>query len=391
MTNVFLDIDALRSSLQSVRDTIVKLTAAGAGEEVLEPFRRGEAQLQQQIDTGGGALVLGNVATGGGRFVGRDEVHVTIAENLYMVGVDADGLIVANAVGERRRLPLDQAPTGKLLAFYYRWLAAECRRLPLGVIDNQWLGAGEQQTVPLPDVYVDLDVIPSAPKEAESQRGWAMRLVRGLGESSTRVPALAALARERLAVLVGDAGSGKTTFVNYLAYLLAQPESPTASALPEALRGHLVARLVLRDVAADHVPADARRGEASMLWQALEADLARALGAPAAARLLPDLQQPCWRLWPAWLPCCPRTRGGCWSPPGPTPTPTRSGGLRASPPWPWPPSTRRSKNASSSAGSRPCGRPQAGAKRPRARKGKTCKKRWMNARTWPIWPRVRCC
>jgi hypothetical protein len=28
-----------------------------------------------------------------------------------------------------------------------------------------------------------------------------------------------------------------------------------------------------------------------MLWQALEADLARALGAPAAARLLPDLQQ----------------------------------------------------------------------------------------------------
>ena len=288
MTNSPIDLDALRSNWQRVRELIANLTAAGAGEEVLEPLRRSEAQLQQQIVTGGGAFTGGSVYTSGGPFIGRDQVFVTIAENLYMVGVDAGGLIVANAVGERRRAPLSEASTGNLLAYYYRWLAVECRRLPLGVIDSDWLG-GEQQTVPLPDVYVDLDVTYSAPSEAESQRGWALRLMRGLGEG--RLPALDVLAREPRAVLVGDAGSGKTTFVNYLTYLLAQPDAPAANALPEALRGRLAARLVLRDVAAEHIPADARRGEAAMLWQALEADLARALGAPAAARLLPDLQQ----------------------------------------------------------------------------------------------------
>ncbi|MEI2690756.1 MAG: SUMF1/EgtB/PvdO family nonheme iron enzyme [Anaerolineae bacterium] len=288
MTNVPIDLDMLRSNLLRMRDAIASLTAAGEDEDVLRPLRQREAHLVQQIVTGGGALTLGNVSTGGGPFIGRDQIYVTIAENVYIVGGDANGLIVANAVGERRRLPLDQAPPGKLLEFYYRWLAVECRRLPLGVIDSDWLG-GEQQTVPLPDVYVDMDVIPSAPREAESEHGWALRLVRGQGEG--RVPALAALAKERLAVLVGDAGSGKTTFVNYLTYLLAQPGSPSASPLPEALRGRLAVRLVLRDVAAEHIPAGARRGEAGLLWQALEADLARALGAPAAARLLPDLQQ----------------------------------------------------------------------------------------------------
>lgn len=188
MSNLSIDLDAWRNALQRTREIITSLTAAGAGEEVLEPYRRSEAQLQQQINTGGGALVAGSVFTAGGRFVGRDEIYVTIAENVYMVGSDADGLIVANAVGERRRLPLDQAPAGKLLEFYYRWLAAECRRLPLGVIDSQWLGSGEQQTVPLPDIYVDLDVIPSAPKEAETERGWALRLVRGLGEGADACP-----------------------------------------------------------------------------------------------------------------------------------------------------------------------------------------------------------
>ena len=50
-------------------------------------------------------------------------------------------------------------------------------------------------------------------------------------------------------------------------------------------------RLVLREVAARHIPADAERGEAEMLWNALRDDIARHLGKPAAEKLFPYLQK----------------------------------------------------------------------------------------------------
>ena len=49
-------------------------------------------------------------------------------------------------------------------------------------------------------------------------------------------------------------------------------------------------RLVLREVAARHICADASKGTAQMLWDALEDDVAVRLGRAAASRLLPTLQ-----------------------------------------------------------------------------------------------------
>ena len=102
--------------------------------------------------------------------------------------------------------------------------------------------------------------------------------------------ALAGRAGKRAAartVLLGDAGSGKTTFVNYLGYLLAADPDR----LPAPFRGLLLVRLVLREVAARHIPAAATAGTAAMLWNALADDIAAHLGEPAAKVLLPHLQR----------------------------------------------------------------------------------------------------
>jgi formylglycine-generating enzyme required for sulfatase activity len=241
-----------------------------------EAFERARAELESElqalVDTGGGALITGSVSIAQGDFVGRDKWHVVLGDQY---------------VG----LPPDQIPPDALLAAYLRMLAADCRRLPLGVVDPRFLQTGASQPVPLSDVYVDLDVLAPVREEQEQSEHLVLgRLLRG--ESGERTPLVEAIAHERVThfVLLGDAGSGKTTFVNYLAYALAAEDA--VNLLPEdsPLRGLLPARLVLRDVAARCIPADATRGQAQMLWDALHADLVTDLGQAAADALFPLLQ-----------------------------------------------------------------------------------------------------
>lgn len=180
-----------------------------------------------------------------------------------------------------------------LLRAYYRCLAAECSHLPLGVIDKEFVRASGGSTaetedaIPLPDIYVDLDVVAPAQEREKNARAWALQLSRGEGKE--RTPLLEALGQRAAArtVLLGDAGSGKTTFVNYLGYLLAADPDR----LPEAFRGRLLVRLVLREVAARHIPAAATAGTAAMLWDALADDIAAHLGKQAAEEVLPHLQR----------------------------------------------------------------------------------------------------
>lgn len=76
------------------------------------------------------------------------------------------------------------------------------------------------------------------------QPRWRYRHVRPLAGAAAAGD-IAVAARRRM-VLTGDAGSGKTTFVNRLAYLLAT----YSAVLPEALAGALPVRLLLREAAA---------------------------------------------------------------------------------------------------------------------------------------------
>ena len=230
-----------------------------------------------QVETGGGALVFGSVVVEHGDFVGRDKHYHYHAAPEQPDRVLADDLLVP----------------------YCRALADECSRLPLGVVDPQFVRPAHEGKVSLPEVYVDLDVVSTRLEEGQGGladvRAWGLRLARGEGEGRTPLLETLALPTFRRAVLLGDAGSGKSTFVSYVAYLLAGAMAGGEDLdLPEALRGLLPVRLVLRSAAA-HIPTDAICGTAEMLWNALRGDLVVRLGEDAAGLLFPVLQHHLWQ------------------------------------------------------------------------------------------------
>ncbi|MBN1137953.1 MAG: SUMF1/EgtB/PvdO family nonheme iron enzyme [Anaerolineae bacterium] len=238
-----------------------------------------------RIETGGGAYFAGSVDNRG-ILVGRDQV----IQGDWIEGDKVMGSKWQVVLGDQYiGMSLDQVAPETLLEAYLRWLADDCRRLPLGVVDPRFVRAGSESPVPLDRVYVDLDVL-SPPKEEapEGERVLWGRLMRG--EGGERTPLLEAISHPKLTrfVLLGDPGSGKTTFVNYLAYILA---SSGEIAQADAFHDLLPIRLVLRDVAAHCIPSGATRGQASMLWAALRADLVARLDDDAAAALWPWLQK----------------------------------------------------------------------------------------------------
>jgi formylglycine-generating enzyme required for sulfatase activity len=272
------------------------LEAAGTPEVAIAPIRAQIAAIQQQITPAGGDVVWRDKHVHGddvaGDKVAGHKILATLQDGSQLIGGNVHGLTVITPNGLQVSLAPGDVPPETLLAAYYRSLAGEACRLPLGVIDVEYMRASGEHSPPLPDVYVDLDVVAPPPeKDAEGERGWALRMARG--EEADRLPLLEALSRPEghLAVLLGDAGSGKSTFVNYVAYQVASGKS----GLPEDWRSPLVARFVLREVAARHIPAQARRGQAQMLWDALQEDMAGCLGQAGAERLLAHLQARLWQ------------------------------------------------------------------------------------------------
>jgi len=268
--------DELRRRLAILERTLAELAGTGATEADLAPFRRQAEAVRQQLI--GAGVQAGRDLDVGGDVVLRDKIgrQINTAGGPYVAG---DFIITADS------------PPEDLLCAYYRCVAAECSRLPLGVIDTEFLRASQgggqgEQAIPLPDIYVDLDVVAPAQERGKNPRAWALQLARGEGKERTALLDALSQPAARRAVLLGDAGTGKTTFVNYLAYLLAADPDR----LPAPFRGLLLVRLVLREVAARHLPPQATEGTAAMLWNALADDVASHLGKPLADKLLPYLQ-----------------------------------------------------------------------------------------------------
>jgi formylglycine-generating enzyme required for sulfatase activity len=220
------------------------------------------------------------------------ERAVGIGGNVTHSLINTGILIVAP---EYANLPVSQIPPDELTRAYLRALANECCRLPLSIVAPRFLEGNQEGTVSLSDIYVDLDVqAPARERDPRTKRGELIEME----ARSERTPILKALANQQLTkiVLLGDAGSGKSTFVQYLAFALTQIQlrEPNADALlPAAFsaRDLFPIRLILREVSAQHIPADASKGNAPMMWDAVRADLNTRLGVDAANALFPVLQK----------------------------------------------------------------------------------------------------
>ena len=202
-----------------------------------------------------------------------------------IVGRDVTSAVIVT--GDGNQINIRDAGPDQLLDAYLGSLATECGQLPLGAIDTEFV-RGHGRRVSLPDVYVELDVTTtSQPSDGEQKHDWAWRLVRGA--SAERLGVTEALGRpeSRFHVLLGDPGSGKTTLAHHLCGRLADTDT---DAVPEALRGLIPLRFVLREVAASRLISGDEKGTAGLLWNALSEDLERRVGKDGAPRLFDEIR-----------------------------------------------------------------------------------------------------
>jgi len=193
------------------------------------------------------------------------------------VSANSGSVAVGNNVINSTINVRSDAPPAELLRAYYRRLAGLCGRLPLDVFDASLLGKdGKGGAVSLDDVYVWLDVLNPKPRERD-------------GEDNRR-PLLEVVAEEKRLVLLGDAGSGKTTFINHVAGVLAQIQAeqcPPPEELPQELHDLWPVRIILRDIAGRM-----SGNGAGLFWNALREDMCDGgMDAQTAARAVYHLQE----------------------------------------------------------------------------------------------------
>ncbi len=281
---------AIQEQIEVLRKKLAaRLALQDLGEDHSQEIAEINFQLQS-IQTGGGAVVAGNVNTGGGDFTGRDRIEILNAR-VVSFQKDAEGNIVI--VGDNNRVTVSaQDAPALMLRRYTIALARECQKLPLGLLGEQFAVPGAEQKITLKNVYTDLDVTaPPRPEDSGDERQmrlWGLRLSQG--EGSQRTPVLKAMGEPtaRKLILLGEAGSGKTTFVNFIASALAGASEEEE--IPEVLRGLIPIRVILRQAARQLEPGQ-EQGKAGLLWQAVHVEMSDILGKATADQLLPYLQE----------------------------------------------------------------------------------------------------
>jgi formylglycine-generating enzyme required for sulfatase activity len=189
-------------------------------------------------------------------------------------------------------------PAGLRQAYLNRIYKQTCR-LPLSGVDPKAASASEEgiRELQLSAVYTAL--MTQRPEEDSGQQG--RRLQPREAGPAQRLSALAVLNRERYLALLGDPGSGKSTFANFVALCLAGEALGEGSANLDVLRAPLPPEergadeekkpkrqpwkhgallpvcIVLRELAARGLPDPGKPADGGTLWKFIEAELGATL------------------------------------------------------------------------------------------------------------------
>jgi formylglycine-generating enzyme required for sulfatase activity len=166
------------------------------------------------------------------------------------------------------------------LAIYRRVLASTCRYLPMRGVD---VGVsdptGKQQRLDLAQVYVALDTRTQVPLAEEEKKQREDRLIPGGDREARPLGVVEATVGNRHLVILGDPGSGKSTFLSNLALCLVvhhlEPQAnwlDHLSGWPEDEAGALPILVVLRDFAR-RLPEEIGRPDPCHLWDFVVARL----------------------------------------------------------------------------------------------------------------------
>lgn len=248
--------------------------------------RRDDVRITGDVAPGaavGDAQVIAN------QIVGRDRVEVTPGA-IYIQHLDR---LTADTLQELE-LGAAGGPSSTAERTYLLRLLSAARRVPLGQLELHALGTQDQvPEIRLDSIYVPLDTTLTQPAVGNNQGG-----------ARVAVQVLSAVISHRRLVVLGDPGSGKTTFVNYLTLCLAHacldPASRVLDRLSVAgINGQKAAkwkygallpvRIDLREFA-QQIPGEAKKGTCDLVWKHIAGQLAAANISEFASPLKKALQ-----------------------------------------------------------------------------------------------------
>ena len=249
--------------------------------------------------------ILGNLT----RFAAQTESGVIVQGRQNRVAVDGSAIVEGDVIGDlvlgtkivNKFIDPSQVEPAALRAAYLEYLLQKRNELLLGGIDPK-AATTMNDHLEVSAVYTALlTKSPEAMVEADGGGGmWSVAAERQLRQQS----ALACLNSEKHLVLLGDPGSGKSTFVNFVAVclageglkdeqlnieLLTQPLPVDKNERQSRVSGEeepqpqpwehgalLPVCIVLRDFAADGLPKANQKADAKHLWDYITAELEKA-------------------------------------------------------------------------------------------------------------------
>ncbi|POZ50232.1 SUMF1/EgtB/PvdO family nonheme iron enzyme [Methylovulum psychrotolerans] len=167
--------------------------------------------------------------------------------------------------------PALTAQDSPYLTVWLKLVRDECAQLPLPILDGR-MGMASASPIELPDIFVPLKTIPPS-KTWQETTAETIALARTMMQDGQQdpQPILDLLQDQRLAVVIGDPGSGKSALINQLTCLLLTDN--LTHLLPDSLQGRIPLRIILRRVQIPaHLDATAQ-GQAAWLWESVKADI----------------------------------------------------------------------------------------------------------------------